>query len=76
MARPREQAWLNLPELVLTLDFQVQEVGCRGYVLALFPDLSFPAAASSKRGSLRQVVAQWSKEGRIRRTGRGMYEKT
>ena len=24
----------------------------------------------------RQVVSRWSKEGRIRRTGRGMYEKT
>ena len=24
----------------------------------------------------RQVVARWLKEGRVRRTGRGMYEKT
>lgn len=23
----------------------------------------------------RQVVSRWSKEGRVRRTGRGMYEK-
>ena len=33
-------------------------------------------AGEKTRGYHRQVVARWSKEGRIRRTGRGMYEKT
>ncbi len=32
-------------------------------------------AGEKTRGYHRQVVARWSKEGRIRRTGRGMYEK-
>ncbi len=34
------------------------------------------AAGEKSRGYLRQVVARWSEDGRIRRTGRGMYEKT
>ena len=33
-------------------------------------------AGEKTRGYHRQVVARWSKEGWIRRTGRGMYEKT
>ncbi len=33
-------------------------------------------AGEKSRGYLRQVVARWFKEGRIRRTGRAMYEKT
>ena len=33
-------------------------------------------AGRKPRGYHRQVVSRWSKEGRIRRTGRGMYEKT
>ena len=33
-------------------------------------------AGQKPRVYLRQVVSRWSKEGRIRRTGRGMYEKT
>ena len=32
-------------------------------------------AGEKPRGYHRQVVSRWSKEGRIRRTGRGMYEK-
>ena len=32
--------------------------------------------ARNREAYHRQVVARWSKEGRIRRTGRGMYEKT
>ena len=34
------------------------------------------AAGQKTRAYLRQVVVRWSKEGRIKRTGRGMYEKT
>ena len=33
-------------------------------------------AGQKPRGYHRQVVSRWSKEGRIKRTGRGMYEKT
>ena len=33
-------------------------------------------AGEKTRSYLRQVVSRWSKEGRIRRTGRGMYVKT
>lgn len=32
-------------------------------------------ASAKPRAYLRQVVVRWSKEGRIRRTGRGMYQK-
>ena len=38
--------------------------------------LAHQTAGEKTRAYLRQVVARWSKEGRIRRTGRGMYEKT
>ncbi len=33
-------------------------------------------AGEKPRAHLRQIVARWSKEGRVRRTGRGVYEKT
>ena len=33
-------------------------------------------AREKPRAYLRQVVVRWSKEGRIRRTARGMYQKT
>ena len=33
-------------------------------------------ASEKPRAYLRQVFVRWSKEGRIKRTGRGMYEKT
>ena len=52
-------------------------------VLATLPDqftldtlLAHETAGEKNRAYLRQVVSRWSKEGRIRRTGRGMYEKT
>ncbi|MCY4440349.1 MAG: hypothetical protein OXE53_09100 [Deltaproteobacteria bacterium] len=52
-------------------------------VLATLPDqftldslLAHKTAGEKTRGYLRQVVSRWSKESRIRRTGRGMYEKT
>ena len=52
-------------------------------VLATLPDqftldslLAHKTAGEKTRAYLRQVVVRWSKEGRIRRTGRGMYEKT
>ena len=52
-------------------------------VLATLPDqftldslLAHKTAGEKTRGYLRQVVSRWSKENRIRRTGRGMYEKT
>ena len=52
-------------------------------VFATLPDqftldslLAHETAGEKTRGYLRQVVLRWSKEGRIRRTGRGMYEKT
>ena len=32
-------------------------------------------ASVEPRAYLRQVVVRWSKEGRIKRTGRGMYQK-
>ena len=32
-------------------------------------------ASEKPRAHLRQVVVRWSKEGRIKRTGRGMYQK-
>ena len=38
--------------------------------------LAHDTAGEKSRAYLRQVVVRWSKEGRIRRTGRGMYEKT
>ena len=38
--------------------------------------LAHKTAGEKSRGYLRQVVARWSKEGRIRRTGRGTYGKT
>ena len=39
--------------------------------------LSAHETASGKpRSYLRQLVVRWSKEGRIKRTGRGMYQKT
>ena len=38
--------------------------------------LAHETAGEKTRAYLRQVVSRWSKEGRIRRTGRGMYEKT
>ena len=39
--------------------------------------LSAHETASGKpRPYLRQLVVRWSKEGRIKRTGRGMYQKT
>ena len=52
-------------------------------VLATLPDrftleslLAHETAGQKPRVYLRQVVSRWSKEGRVRRTGRGMYEKT
>ncbi len=52
-------------------------------VFATLPDrftldslLAHETAGEKSRAYLRQVVARWSKDGRIRRTGRGMYEKT
>ena len=33
-------------------------------------------ASEKPRAYLWQVVIRWSKEGRIKRTGRGMYQKT
>ena len=52
-------------------------------VFATLPDqftleslLAHGTAGEKPRAYHRQVVARWSKEGRIRRTGRGMYEKT
>ena len=52
-------------------------------VFATLPDqftldslLAHETAGEKPRAYLRQVVLRWSKEGRIRRTGRGMYEKT
>ncbi len=52
-------------------------------VLATLPDqftldtVSADETAREKpRSYLRQVVARWAKEGRIKRSGRGMYEKT
>ncbi len=52
-------------------------------VLATLPDrftldslLAHETAGEKPRAYHRQVVARWSKEGRIRRSGRGMYEKT
>jgi len=38
--------------------------------------LAHETAGEKPRAYHRQVVARWSKEGRTRRTGRGMYEKT
>ena len=34
------------------------------------------AVSEKPRAYLRQVVVRWSKEGRIKRTGRGMYQKS
>ena len=52
-------------------------------VLATLPEqftldimLAHKTAGEKPRGYLRQVVVRWSKEGRIKRTGRGMYQKT
>jgi len=38
--------------------------------------LAHETAGGKTRAYLRQVVSRWSREGRIRRAGRGMYEKT
>ena len=52
-------------------------------VFATLPDqftldtmIAHKTAGEKTRAYLRQVVVRWSKEGRIKRTGRGMYEKT
>ncbi len=52
-------------------------------VFATLPDrftldslLAHETAGGKTRAYLRQVVSRWSKERRVRRTGRGMYEKT
>ena len=52
-------------------------------VFATLPDqftldslIAHKTAGEKPRAYHRQVVARWSKEGRIRRTGRGIYEKT
>ncbi len=52
-------------------------------VFATLPDrftldslLAHETAGEKPRAYHRQVVSRWLKEGRIRRTGRGMYEKT
>ena len=51
-------------------------------VLATLPDRftletmsAHETAGEKPRSYHRQVVARWTKDGRIRRTGRGMYEK-
>ena len=38
--------------------------------------LAHETAGEKTRAYLRQVVSRWMKEGWIKRTGRGMYEKT
>ena len=38
--------------------------------------LAHETAGEKPRAYHRQLVSRWTKEGRIRRTGRGMYEKT
>ena len=52
-------------------------------VFATLPDqftldtmLAHQTAGEKPRAYLRQVVVRWSKEGRINRTGRGMYQKS
>ena len=52
-------------------------------VFATLPDqftldtmMAHKTAAEKPRSYLRQVVVRWSKEGRIRRTARGMYQNT
>ena len=52
-------------------------------VLATLPDqfsldtmVAHEAAGEKPRSYLRQVAVRWSKEGRIKRTGRGIYQKT
>ena len=52
-------------------------------VLASLPDrftlgslLADERAGEKNPAYHRQVVSRWSKEGRVRRTGRGMYDKT
>ena len=52
-------------------------------VFATLPDqftldtmIAHKAAGEKPRAYLTQVVVRWSKEGRIKRTGRGMYQKT
>ena len=52
-------------------------------VLATLPDQftldtmsTHETAREKPRSYLRQMVARWSKEGRIKRIGRGMYQKT
>ena len=52
-------------------------------VFATLPDqftldtlLDHETAGEKTRAYHRQVVSRWSKDGQIRRTGRGMYEKT
>ena len=52
-------------------------------VFATLPDqftldtmIAHKTASEKTRAYLWQVVVRWSKEGRIKRTGRGMYQKT
>ena len=52
-------------------------------VFATLPDqftldtmIAHKTAGEKTRAYLRQVVMRWSKEGRIKRTGRGIYQKT
>ena len=52
-------------------------------VLATLPDQftldtmsAHETAREKPRSYLRQMVARWSREGRIKRTGRGMYQKS
>ncbi len=52
-------------------------------VFATLPDqftldtmIAHKTASEKTRAYLRQVVVRWSKEGRIKRAGRGMYQKT
>ena len=52
-------------------------------VLATLPErftldslLAHETAGEKTPAYHRQVVSRWTKEGRVRRTGRGMYEKT
>ncbi len=68
---------------------QVQRRGPRGAMIdwnAIFDTLpkeftldtvgANKTASEKPRAYLRQVVVRWSKDGRIRRMGRGMYQKT
>ena len=45
-------------------------------VFATLPNqFTLETMSEKPRAYLRQVVVRWSKEGRIKRTGRGMYQK-